>query len=80
MNRSLVSVALAAAISTTGCTPLAVGCVIGGGASLVGAKVVYKDNCDGEGCAYANVMAALLAVIGVGLVLGGGIDLAVEHH
>ena len=80
MNRMLISVALVVAISTAGCAPLAVGCVVGGSASLIGAKAIETDNCDSEGCAYSNVVAALLAVIGVGLVLGGGIDLAVEHN
>ena len=80
MNRTLVSAALVAAMSAAGCTPLAVGCVVGGGASLIGAKVIHTDNCDSEGCAYSNVLAAVLAVIGVGLVLGGGIDLAIEYH
>jgi len=80
MHRALVSVALVATLSTTGCTPLAVGCVVGGTASLVGAKVIHKDNCDGEGCAYTNVIAAMLAVIGVGFVVGGAIGLAIEHN
>ena len=80
MKRRILSLALVASISAAGCAPLAIGCVVGGTASLVGAKAVLPDHCSGEGCAYSQMLALVLATIGLGLVLGGGIDLAIEHN
>jgi len=53
--------------------------LVGGGA-IVGAKVVYQGNCDSDSCISGNVLALLLGALGLGLVAGGSIGLAVEHN
>lgn len=71
---------MTALIGIAGCMPVAVGSVVVGGGSLVTGKVMHKDHCDGEGCAYSNLMATTLMVIGLGLVVGGGIGIAVHEN
>lgn len=54
--------------------------MIGGGGALVGAKLMYKKDCDTEGCVYGNMIAALIGTIGFGFFAGGAIGLAVEKN
>jgi len=80
MSRRALALALAASISAAGCAPVAIACVVGGSASLIGAKAVIPDHCSGEGCAYSTMLAVVLATVGLGLLIGGGVALAVEHN
>lgn len=73
----MAAVILTTVTSTACSTPVAVGSLIAGGGALIGAKAMYKD-CDGEGCVYGNLLAVMVGVIGFGLVVGGGIGLAVD--
>ncbi|MBA2539643.1 MAG: hypothetical protein H0V17_08420 [Deltaproteobacteria bacterium] len=80
-TRHAVATVILAAVTSNACsTPVAVGSMVVGGGAMLGAKAMHKSNCDGEGCVYGNLLAALIGVIGVGLVVGGGIGLAVEKH
>jgi hypothetical protein len=80
MSRAVLALVLAGSVTTSACVPAAVGCLVGGGVSLLASKGMHKDNCSGEGCVYTNLMAGMLALIGLGLVIGGGIALAVDEQ
>ncbi len=72
---------LLAAVTSSACsTPVAVGSMLAGGGALVGAKVIYKEDCDGEGCGYGNLLAVLLGTIGFSFFVGGSVGLAVENN
>jgi hypothetical protein len=80
MRTILASVLSLAFVSAACSTPVAIGIGAAGGASLIGAATVWvpEDKCDGEGCAYSNAIALLLATLGASLVAVAGISLAVE--
>ena len=78
--RAVLSIALCAALGLgSGCTAVAVGALALGAGATVTAGVMYDNNCDGEGCAYGNVAALSLALVGVCAMAGGGGYLIKDH-
>ena len=68
------------AVTIASCsTPVAIGSLAAGGGGLVVTKVIYKDDCDGEGCIYGNVLAFMLGVVSLSLIAVGGVSLAIDE-
>jgi hypothetical protein len=80
MNRLVVSLVLALTVPAAGCVPVAVGCVVAGSGSLIAAHGIYHDHCDSLHCAYRDMDAIMVGLVGAILLGVGAIDLAVRKN
>jgi hypothetical protein len=77
MMRIGLAVLLATSISCS--APVAIGAMAVGGGGLIATKAIYKEDCDGEGCIYGNVLAFMLGVVSLSLVIVGGVSLSIDE-